>query len=101
MKVEDRSISNSDLVIDEDFIQPPAQKSPTITSVDLEGLLHPPLKLHEDVKEGCGGQVWPAGTILARYMIRKHSDLAHKEMFVRSKLFEEMVVHLLIEAESN
>ncbi|KAI9794783.1 MAG: hypothetical protein M1816_002911 [Peltula sp. TS41687] len=80
MEMENRSIASSELMIDEDLIQTPAQKSATITTIDLGGLLHPPLKLHEDVKEGCGGQVWPAGTILARYMIRKHSDLEGKEI---------------------
>lgn len=81
----DQSIPNNELMINEDLIQTPAHKSPTITNIDLGGLLHPPLKLHEDVKEGCGGQVWPAGTILAKYMIRKHPDLASREMFVRTK----------------
>lgn len=87
MEMEGQSVQTSELMINEDLIQAPAQKSPTITSLDLDGLLYPPLNLHEDLKEGCGGQVWPAGTILARYMIRKHSDLANKEMFVRSSYY--------------
>ncbi|CRG85553.1 hypothetical protein PISL3812_02603 [Talaromyces islandicus] len=44
------------------------------TIVTLDGLLEQPLKLEEDLKEGCGGQLWPAGILLARYMLQKHSS---------------------------
>lgn len=54
------------------------------TIVTLDGLLEQqPLKLEEDLKEGCGGQLWPAGILLARYMLQKHhSDLLGKTMSV-------------------
>ncbi|RMZ78704.1 hypothetical protein DV737_g3735, partial [Chaetothyriales sp. CBS 132003] len=39
---------------------------------DLDGLLTTPLILHEDVKEGCGGQLWPAGVVLSRYLLSCH-----------------------------
>jgi hypothetical protein len=56
----------------------------TIT-VSFNGLLKHPLLLREDLKEGCGGQLWPAGMVLAQYMIRTHhSDLIGKTMFVCS-----------------
>ena len=42
------------------------------TSVDFDGLLSKPLILHEDLKEGCGGQLWPAGMALSRYMLSYH-----------------------------
>lgn len=65
----------------------PAQeaKQVSITEISLNGLLKRPLKLKEDLKEGCGGQLWPAGMVLARYMLRYHqSDLAHKTMYEQS-----------------
>ena len=40
------------------------------TSISLDGLLDPPLVLHEDVRDGCGGRVWEAGTALAKFLIR-------------------------------
>ena len=40
-----------------------------ITSISFDGLLDPPLLLHEDLKEGCGGQLWPAGMVLAKYVL--------------------------------
>lgn len=56
-------------------------KRPSVTQTSLGGLLERPLKLKEDSKEGCGGQLWPAGEVLARYMVRYHKhDLADKTM---------------------
>ncbi|KAL1983549.1 hypothetical protein VTN96DRAFT_10209 [Rasamsonia emersonii] len=47
-------------------------KQPGITSVSFDGLLKDPLLLKEDLKKGCGGQLWPAGILLAKYMLREH-----------------------------
>lgn len=53
------------------------------TRVSLDGLLPEPLLLKEDLKEGCGGQLWPAGMVLAKYIINRHSsDLGDKTMSV-------------------
>lgn len=58
-------------------------KQPGITSVSFDGLLKDPLLLKEDLKEGCGGQLWPAGILLAKYMLREHRmDLLGKTMSV-------------------
>ena len=40
------------------------------TSVSFDGLLAPPLLLHEDLKGGCGGQLWPAGMVLSKYLFQ-------------------------------
>jgi hypothetical protein len=57
-------------------------KAAGASEIDFDGLLSPPLKLHEDLKNGCGGQLWPAGMVLSKYMLRKHkSDLPGKEMY--------------------
>ena len=76
----------SHLTVSEDLVaSQPLQKS-QIISLDFNGLLNPPLKLQMDVSE-CGGQIWPAGMVLAEYLIRnKTEDLVGKTMFVRSGL---------------
>jgi hypothetical protein len=57
------------------------------SEISFDGLLSPPLKLHEDLKNGCGGQLWPAGMVLSKYMLRKHvHDLVGKEMYALGKL---------------
>lgn len=60
--------------ISEDLVQSPVHKATGVSSVDFDGLLSPPLRLQEDLSEGCGGQLWPAGMVLSKYMLRKHKD---------------------------
>ncbi|OCL06592.1 hypothetical protein AOQ84DRAFT_321198 [Glonium stellatum] len=60
--------------ISEDLVQSPVHKPAGVSSVDFDGLLSPPLRLQEDLSEGCGGQLWPAGMVLSRYMLQKHKD---------------------------
>ncbi|KAK5104113.1 Protein-lysine N-methyltransferase efm6 [Lithohypha guttulata] len=55
-------------------------KAAGTTSTDFDGLLPKPLLLHEDLKEGCGGQLWPAGVTLAKYMLTYHRDLRSKSI---------------------
>ena len=52
----------------------PVYKAPGTQQIDFDGLLSPPLKLHEDLGKGCGGQLWPAGMGLSKYMLREHKD---------------------------
>jgi hypothetical protein len=60
-------------------------KTAEVNVVDFDGLLKTPLLLQEDLKEGCGGQLWPAGMVLAKYLLRRHcSDLDDKIMSVTS-----------------
>ncbi|KAF9738465.1 hypothetical protein PMIN06_007358 [Paraphaeosphaeria minitans] len=67
--------------VSEDLVPPALMKSAGVSEVDFEGLLSPPLKLQEDLKNGCGGQLWPAGMVLSKYMLTKHrSDLNGKEI---------------------
>lgn len=69
----------------EDLVQSPVHKAAGVSFVDFDGLLSAPLKLQEDLKQGCGGQLWPAGMVLSRYMLRKHKDdIANSSMFVCS-----------------
>lgn len=55
-------------------------KSASTQSTDFDGLLPHPILLHEDLKDGCGGQLWPAGMNLAKYMLKYHNDLRGKSI---------------------
>ncbi|MCJ1355096.1 MAG: hypothetical protein MMC33_005087 [Icmadophila ericetorum] len=59
------------LSISEDLIPIRLAKRAGTTTLSFDGLLSPPLQLHEDLKEGCGGQLWPAGMVLAKYLLRE------------------------------
>ena len=53
------------------------------SNVSFDGLLSEPLRLKEDLSEGCGGRLWSAGIVLAKYFLRRHcTDLADKTMSV-------------------
>ncbi|KAI1773567.1 putative methyltransferase-domain-containing protein [Hypoxylon cercidicola] len=64
----------SPLAIGEDLTPLPVYKPAGTASVDFSGLLAEPLKLHEDLSSGCGGQTWPAGITLGKHMLRYHRD---------------------------
>jgi hypothetical protein len=79
---------DSFLAISEDLVQSPEHKRAGDSSLDFDGLLATPLRLHEDLKEGCGGQLWPAGMVLARYLLRqKREELAGKSVYALSFRF--------------
>ncbi|KAF3388489.1 Protein-lysine N-methyltransferase EFM6 [Penicillium rolfsii] len=51
------------------------------TTTTFDGLLQEPLLLKEDLKNGCGGQLWPAGMVLSKYLLSQHSkDMAGKSV---------------------
>jgi hypothetical protein len=64
----------SPLAMGEDLAPLPEYKAALTTTLDFSGLLPEPLKLHEDLTTGCGGQLWPAGMVLAKHMLRYHRD---------------------------
>jgi len=72
------------LAFSEDLVSSPTHKAAGTSTVDFDGLLQTPLKLHEDLTQGCGGQLWPAGMVLGKYMLRDHQKetLRSKTMFV-------------------
>lgn len=75
----------SPLAIGVDFTPLPTYKVASTTSITFSNLLETPLKLHEDLKSGCGGQLWPAGMVLAQHMLRYHRrSLRDAKMFVFS-----------------
>ncbi|PKY01845.1 hypothetical protein P168DRAFT_272527 [Aspergillus campestris IBT 28561] len=62
--------------VSEALVPPRDSKPAGCTNVSFDGLLEEPLLLEEDLKEGCGGQLWPAGMVLAKYLLNQHrSDL--------------------------
>lgn len=75
--------SEMELDISQELIQSPDHKVAGTSEATFDGLLDQPLKLHEDLTEGCGGQLWPAGIVLAKYLLRKPKDAFHGfSMFV-------------------
>ncbi|KAI1308344.1 putative methyltransferase-domain-containing protein [Xylaria venustula] len=77
------SNAEGEFSVAEDLTPLPAYKAAGTTETDFDGLLpaDKPLRLHEDLTNGCGGQLWPAGMTLARYMLRYHArDLAGKRI---------------------
>ncbi|KAI1431274.1 putative methyltransferase-domain-containing protein [Xylaria sp. CBS 124048] len=73
----------SPLAVVQDLAPLPAYKAAGTTETDFDGLLPSgkSLRLHEDLTNGCGGQLWPAGMTLARYMLRYHAgSLAGKRI---------------------
>ncbi|RDA86864.1 hypothetical protein CP532_1399 [Ophiocordyceps camponoti-leonardi (nom. inval.)] len=64
------------MAVSEELTPLPMLKQPGITTINLDGQLdgnnNEPLRLHEDVRAGCGGQTWPAGLVLAKNMLRYH-----------------------------
>lgn len=72
------------LNISEDLVSSPQHKPAGTSTLDFDGLLSTPLKLHEDLSNGCGGQLWPAGMVLGKYLLRdaQKEKLRGKLMFV-------------------
>lgn len=65
---------NAVLALDESLVPVRERKLPGITSLTFDGLLDEPLLLKEDLKSGCGGQLWPAGMLLTEYLLREQSE---------------------------
>jgi hypothetical protein len=75
--------NGDDFAISESLVPAREIKAAGITHVGLDGGLKRPLFLKEDLKKGCGGQLWPAGMALAKYMLEKHEfDFHGKTMSV-------------------
>ena len=68
------SEQDSTFAISEDFVQSPTHKAAETSTIDFDGLLQPGLKLHQDLANGNGGQAWPAGVVLAKYLLRTKRD---------------------------
>lgn len=67
-----------------DSLAPPRDiKTAGTTTTTFDGFLQEPLLLKEDLKNGCGGQLWPAGMVLANYLLSQHSkDMSGKSVSV-------------------
>lgn len=78
--MDSRSPSPENDVFALDIVPEREIKSASTVSTNFDGLLPQPLLLYEDLKDGCGGQLWPAGMNLARYMLKYQSDLRGKSI---------------------
>lgn len=74
------SEEGNELAISEEFVQSPAHRAARTSSIDFVGVS---LELHENLANGNGGQAWPAGMVLAKYLLRtKREDLKSCSMSV-------------------
>jgi len=64
------------LHVSDDLVPIREQLSPgRLTTTTLDGALtKQPLKIVEDLTSGCGGQLWPAGIVLAKYCIDRFRE---------------------------
>ena len=76
--MQSRSPSPENDIFASSYVPEREARAPSVTSIDFKGLLTEPLQLHEDLANGCGGQLWPAGMTLARYILQYHHDLQNK-----------------------
>jgi hypothetical protein len=84
------------LNVSESLAPPRERKAAATTDLTFDGLLQKPLLLKEDLKDGCGGQLWPAGMALTRYLLSRHAtDLSDKTMWVSNRAFPPISVLVL------
>lgn len=70
-------------LLSEDLVESRTPKRAETSTIDFDGLLQPPLSLHQDLRSGNGGQAWPAGMVLTKYLLRrKREELRSSSMFV-------------------
>ena len=75
------------LSISEDLVPSTAVTPSQEVIIAFDGLLNPPLVLQTNETE-CGGKLWPAGMVLAEYLLRnKMVEIQGKKMFVRSNVY--------------
>lgn len=75
--------SPEEFVISESLAPRRENSAAVTTDTSFDGLLKDPLHFKEDLKDGCGGQLWPAGMALAKYLLSRHAtDLSDKKMWV-------------------
>ncbi|KAF3917509.1 hypothetical protein ABW21_db0207042 [Orbilia brochopaga] len=70
------SLDTTDFKFPQDLVATRENLQPgRVTTTTLDGTLTKvPLQLIEDLTNGCGGQLWPAGVRLAKYFISRYRD---------------------------
>lgn len=68
------SVENDIFALGEELVDLPEYREAKTAALDFDGLLDPPLIVHEDLAAGCGGMVWPAGRRLAKYMLKMKKE---------------------------
>lgn len=69
-EIADSETADDGIAFSEDFVESPPHRQAQTAAIDFDGLLNTPLYLHQDVASGNGGQAWPAGMVLAKYLLR-------------------------------
>ena len=70
----------SPLNLSEELVPTNPQRLAGQTTLTFTGRLGPPLILHEDLRDGCGGQAWPAGVLLSRFLLSRRDELRGKRI---------------------
>lgn len=84
--ISDQAEELSLLSISEDLVRSTVETPSQEVYLAFDGLLSPPLVLQTNETE-CGGKLWPAGMLLAEYLLRnKMDDTEGKKMFVGSNI---------------
>ena len=68
------SASEIGLIVHEGLVGVPSPETAAVVSTDLDGVLRVPLMIHENATDGCGGRIWPAGRVLAKYMLARYAN---------------------------
>lgn len=72
--------------ISEDLVQSRTSQPPSTGTIDFDGLLPTPLKIHQDLRNGVGGMIWPAGEVLTKYLLRcKRDEVKDRSMSVECR----------------
>ncbi|TGZ85006.1 hypothetical protein EX30DRAFT_337435 [Ascodesmis nigricans] len=77
-----------------DFVPPAPILEPHVTTTTFSGLLASPLKIYEDLAKGCGGQIWPAGELLSKYLLRRYGRESKSETKLVEGLRGKRIVEL-------
>lgn len=69
------------LSISEDLVPSTIENTSQQVILSFDGLLTPPLVIQTNETE-CGGKLWPAGMVLAEYLLRnKMDEMEGRKMF--------------------
>lgn len=68
-EIVDSEPAEDGVFLSEELVQSPIHTPAQTGLIDFDGLLEPPLVLNQDLTSGNGGQAWPAGKVLAKYLL--------------------------------
>jgi hypothetical protein len=72
--MDDSDGDGDQFAVSTDLVQLPHVKEAGYSTIDFDGILNKPLELREDLAKGCGGALWPAGLVLAKYILQRRAE---------------------------